>query len=214
MNKLALSAMAFALITLSSTSANAQAPQGGPKGPFLKQHEQRLDINGNGRIGWRERQAAKVAVRRQGAQDGSGGPAAGPQGPAREARREAMRKRFDADGDGKLGADERQAAREALHKRLAARREQRIEAMRRIIDRDGDGQVGPQERAAARQRLRVRMQQREALRAKSSAHFFDGGPPRPRVEPPASPPMPRRGAHGGHGGRGARHSGGGRGRGR
>ncbi len=50
-------------------------------------------------------------------------------------QREKMRKHFDKDGDGKLNAEERAAAKQALLKRL---------------DRNGDGKVDASERDAAR----------------------------------------------------------------
>ena len=59
-------------------------------------------------------------------------------------RRGARLERFDADGDGQLSPDERQAGKEL-------RRERRLE-----FDADGDGRLSGNERSAAREARRAR----------------------------------------------------------
>ncbi len=54
------------------------------------------------------------------------------------AQKDKLRKHFDKDGDGKLNAEERAAARKAISDRL---------------DRNGDGKVDANERAAAKARM-------------------------------------------------------------
>ena len=70
------------------------------------------------------------------------------QGP-RGRRRFEMIKRFDADGDGTLDAQERQAAREFIEARRGEREKRRQELMERF-DENQDGNLDPDERAAAR----------------------------------------------------------------
>ncbi|HTF57785.1 MAG TPA: EF-hand domain-containing protein [Planctomycetota bacterium] len=78
-------------------------------------------------------------------------------------RREALLKKFDKNGDGKLDKQERAALREfrRAHHRdggkegRAHKRELRRKILKRF-DKDGDGKLNDQERAAAREFLKSR----------------------------------------------------------
>ena len=74
------------------------------------------------------------------------------QGP-RGRRRFEMIKRFDADGDGTLDAQEREAARVFIDARREGREKRRQELMERF-DANQDGNLDPDERAAARDWMR------------------------------------------------------------
>ncbi len=64
-----------------------------------------------------------------------------------------MIKRFDADGDGTLDAQEREAARVFIDARREGREKRRQELMERF-DANQDGNLDPDERAAARDWMR------------------------------------------------------------
>lgn len=80
----------------------------------------------------------------------------------REARRERMLKKFDADGDGKLSESERASARETMERRKTmadtdgdgkvseAEREAAKAEMMKKLDTNGDGEVSEEERKAGR----------------------------------------------------------------
>lgn len=75
--------------------------------------------------------------------------------PDRAARREAMLKKFDANGNGKLDGDEREKMRAEMQKRREAggqkgsRGERRAEMLKKF-DKDGDGKLSEEERSAMR----------------------------------------------------------------
>jgi len=172
MNKLTTGVVALALMALSSSTGFAQAPDSGPGttkgGAFVNGHQDRLDINGDGKIGWRERQAGKRAKRGMDARASRGNGQGKGRGGQAVRRREHVRERFDADGNGKLDEAERGVAREALRAKAGERRQERIAQVRRHVDRDGSGNFGRRERDA------VRMQgarRRQAAPARS--RFFD-----------------------------------------
>lgn len=96
--------------------------------------------------------------------------AAAPEGkPDAAARKEAMLKKFDKDGDGKLSEEERAAMRAEMQKRRgeggkgpdAARRAE----MMKKFDKDGDGKLSEEERAA----LRAEMQKKRGEGGKGKA---------------------------------------------
>ena len=78
-------------------------------------------------------------------------------------KREALLKKFDKNGDGKLDKQERHAAREFLKSKRqeggkegrAGKREMGRKILKRF-DKDGDGKLNDQERAAAREFLKSR----------------------------------------------------------
>lgn len=84
-------------------------------------------------------------------------------GPEFERRRAAMVAKFDKNGDGRLDATEREAARET--KKLESRRPARNQMFQmppEIVakyDKDGDGQLNDEENAAAGEGIRVRWAQ-------------------------------------------------------
>ncbi len=96
------------------------------------------------------------------AQDGGRPEGKGPQpdrvrpegGPDREARRDALCKKFDADGDGTLNEAEREAARTAMKERMGEGRDgpprPSKEMLRKRFDADGDGELSEAEREEAR----------------------------------------------------------------
>lgn len=79
----------------------------------------------------------------------------GPKGERGNARKE-MLKKFDADGDGKLSADEKAKAQAAAKKRRAA------------MDTDGDGKISKKERLAA---FKKRVASDEKLAKRIKARF-------------------------------------------
>ena len=97
---------------------------------------QQFDVNGDGKLGPRERQRAVRVLQRLERRLGGGGPGQGAQGQQRRAAR--MRKfiqRYDVNGDGNVGPNEVPAG--------AANRLRRF-------DRNGDGWVTPGEFGARR----------------------------------------------------------------
>lgn len=74
-------------------------------------------------------------------------PAAGKAG---DGHRAALVERFDQDGDGRLSAEEREAAQAALGQRRAKGRG-RLAELKKRFDKDGDGRLSEEERAAARE---------------------------------------------------------------
>jgi Ca2+-binding EF-hand superfamily protein len=84
---------------------------------------------------------------------GFGGPAAnGGEGGKRRGR-EAMIKRFDKNGDGKLSDDEKAQAQKELKDKKGERPAGKLtEAMKRL-DTDGDGKISDEEKAAAKKEL-------------------------------------------------------------
>ncbi len=96
--------------------------------------------------------------------------AAAPEGkPDAAARKEAMLKKFDKDGDGKLSEEERAAMRAEIQKRRGEggkgpNPERRAEMMKKF-DKDGDGKLSEEERAA----MRTEMQKRRGEGGKGKA---------------------------------------------
>ena len=95
---------------------------------------------------------------------------AAPEGkPDAAARKEAMLKKFDKDGDGKLSAEEKAAMKAEMQKRRgeggkgpdAARRAE----MMKKFDKDGDGKLSEEERAA----MRAEMQKKRGEGGKGKA---------------------------------------------
>lgn len=78
----------------------------------------KFDANGNGQLEPAELEAAKAALEKMRAENGKG-KGKGKGGKGDGARREAMLKKFDTNGNGKLDPDEMQAAKAELQKRRA-----------------------------------------------------------------------------------------------
>ena len=75
--------------------------------------------------------------------------------PDREARRAAMLKKFDANGNGKLDPEEREKMRAEMTKG-GGRDPARMKKMLERFDKDGDGKLGENERAAMRAEMQKR----------------------------------------------------------
>ena len=75
--------------------------------------------------------------------------------PDREARRAAMLKKFDANGDGQLDPEERKKMREEMVNG-EGRDPERMKKMLERFDKDGDGKLSEDERAAARAEMQKR----------------------------------------------------------
>jgi hypothetical protein len=78
----------------------------------------KFDANGNGQLEPAELEAAKAALEKMRSEKGKG-KGKGNGGKGDGARREAMLKKFDVNGNGKLDPDEMQAAKAELQKRRA-----------------------------------------------------------------------------------------------
>jgi len=130
---------------------------------------ERFDRNGDGKLDKDERASARQHFPpRHGRGKGSfprgrppwykapGGARTHPAQPGRTNSKfyDWIRKRFDADGDGKLSDDERARAREALDTRRGPRRPPASLIQR--FDTDGDGKLSPAERARAMKAPRKR----------------------------------------------------------
>jgi hypothetical protein len=100
------------------------AGKNGPDGNEKRREAmlKRFDANGNGQLDPPEREAAKAAMEKlrgekgKGKGKGNGKGARGPGGPASGAMKEALIKRFDANGNGQLDPDEIQTAKAELQK--------------------------------------------------------------------------------------------------
>ena len=81
--------------------------------------------------------------------------------PDAAARKEAMLKKFDKDGDGKLSDEEKAAMKAEMKKRRAeggakgGNAERRAEMMKKF-DKDGDGKLNDEEKAAMRAEMQKR----------------------------------------------------------
>ena len=75
--------------------------------------------------------------------------------PDREARRAAMLKKFDANGNGKLDPEEQEKMRAEMTKG-GGRDPARMKKMLERFDKDGDGKLSEEERAAARAEMQKR----------------------------------------------------------
>ena len=98
-----------------------------------------------------------------------------PEGGAdRDARRDALCKKFDTDGDGTLNEAEREVARAAMKERMGEGRDgpprPSKEMLLKRFDADGDGELSEAEREAARAAMKERMGEGR------------DGPPRPSKE--------------------------------
>lgn len=76
--------------------------------------------------------------------------------PDREARRAAMLKKYDANGNGKLDPDEREKLRAEMAKGGGKRDPERMKKLLEQFDKDGDGTLSEEERAAARAEMQKR----------------------------------------------------------
>jgi hypothetical protein len=153
---------ATVLLLLAAGSVQADPGQNG-KGPGMREEAlKRFDKNGDGKLDEQERAAARQAIQARGLAGkvgpGIGGPGKN-NGPGNGPGREAILKRFDKNGDGKLDEQERAAA-------MKARGEKgdgpgpgagpgREEVLKRF-DKDGDGKLNDEERAAARKAMEER----------------------------------------------------------
>lgn len=146
--------------------AQAEPGQNGKGGLQEKAQElrKRFDTNGNGKLDPQEMAAARQAMQAKGFPGMPGkGPLGKPNGPlngkgqgdGNGPGREAMLKRFDANGDGKLDETERAAVRKAMEERGLGGPGKgpgngpgREEILKRF-DKDGDGKLNDEERATA-----------------------------------------------------------------
>lgn len=76
--------------------------------------------------------------------------------PDRKARRAAMLKKFDANGNGQLDPEEREKMRAEMTKGGGRRDPERMKKMLERFDKDGDGKLSEDERAAARAEMQKR----------------------------------------------------------
>ena len=146
----------------------------GPAGDAFDTFKMKFDRDGDGKLNAQEQAAAMAAFqkarangggRATGVAPGAGGlsggiPAGGGFGDAAagegKARgREAMIKRFDKNGDGKLSDDEKAEAQKSLKGKKGEARPavgKLSEAMKKL-DTDGDGKISDEEKAAAKKEL-------------------------------------------------------------
>lgn len=159
MIKLTTGAIVLALMALSSQDALAQAPGGSPSTP---NGLQRLDLNGDGELGWRERQVGKLARERaNGASHEQGRRAGRGDGQARE----RLRERFDTNKDGKLDKAERAEMRKAAAQRRGEGRQ----------DVGQRGQNAERQVAGRAPRVMVRTRAIERQTIVQAPRFYDGG---------------------------------------
>ena len=147
---------------------------GGAGGFNFDEFKKKFDRDGDGKLSPQEQAAAMAAFQKARANGGAaagglpaggalaGGipsgdgldtPAAGKEGKSRG--RDAMIKRFDKDGDGKLSDDEKAEAQKALKAKKGEARSaagKLTEAMKKF-DADGDGKLSDEEKAAAKKEL-------------------------------------------------------------
>lgn len=128
------------------------------RGPMREKMLKRFDKDGDGKLNEAERKEAGKAAkkmrhhRHQRMMKSPGKPAhhrmkeaTGPRGPMRQ----ALLKRFDQDGDGRLNDSEKAEARKAGEDRRAKAKAHRQEVLSRF-DADGDGKLDDTERQAMR----------------------------------------------------------------
>ncbi len=104
-------------------NATARAAAAQRQAAFLQQ----FDANGDGQLDPSERQAAQAVLKQMKNPQAGDGKAAGGAGknPGKltEAKKQELIKRFDENGDGKLDAKEREAAKQALGKVAADKKQ-------------------------------------------------------------------------------------------
>lgn len=149
---------------------NAQAallkqfgPALGAAGVNFDDFKKKFDQDGDGKLSQQEQAAAMAAfqkMRGNGAAGGNAGglPATGGFGeePAVEGKargREAMIKRFDKNGDGKLSDDEKAEAQKALKGKKGEGRPAKLTEAMKKFDADGDGKLSDDEKAAMKKEL-------------------------------------------------------------
>jgi hypothetical protein len=153
------------------------AERGGKRGAMEGKMRKRLDRDGNGRFDRAERHQATKLMRKmhrkmhrqmmhrshrwgsEHAGRGARGPALGAHRPMRQ----AMLKRFDQDGDGRLNEGERGEARKAGEAARAKMQERRKQVLSRF-DGDGDGRLGESERQAMREAWQKFIEQQPAAK--------------------------------------------------
>ncbi len=144
----------------------------GPGGINLEEIKKKFDRDGDGKLNPQEQAAAMAAFQK--ARASGGGPAIGglpgagsvPNGGgfvapaanegegAKPRGREAMIKRFDKNGDGKLSDDEKAEAQKILKgKKGEVRPAGKLTEAMKKLDTDGDGKVSDEEKAAAKKEL-------------------------------------------------------------
>lgn len=194
-------------LTLHGVAQDASTPVAPERGPQPNRVEliRQFDQDGDGVLNETERQAAREAAlqgrpqrptaqtaersaaaraelaKRTQLTTGSNAAAATASRPAID--RQAVLKEFDKDGDGQLSDSEREAAMQAMRKRLRStdQRTQTNTARDDILkrfDTNSDGQIDEAERTAAR----------EAVQRRNANGRYHPEVPAPATEPPASNP--------------------------
>jgi Ca2+-binding EF-hand superfamily protein len=132
-----------------ATDSDTAVPEKGRYQQMLEKY----DVDKDGQLSAEEKEVARESMQGQGGGPGKGGPGkGGPGGPNHKQFRQQMIERFDADGDGQLSPEERDAARAAMqdHAGPGGKGGFNRHAMLERFDTDGDGQLSPEERDAAR----------------------------------------------------------------
>jgi Ca2+-binding EF-hand superfamily protein len=141
-------------------------PALGAAGVNFDDFKKKFDQDGDGKLSQQEQAAAMAAFQKMrgngnGAAGGGGAggvPATGGFGeePAVEGKargREAMIKRFDKNGDGKLSDDEKAEAQKALKGKKGEPRPAKLTEAMKKFDADGDGKLSDDEKAAMKKEL-------------------------------------------------------------
>jgi len=134
----------------------------GPVGAAFEQFKKRFDLDGDGKLNAQEQAAAMAAfqkARANGVAPGTGAlPAGGFDLPAgsdgtKPRSRDAMIKRFDKNGDGKLDDEEKAEAQKALKARKGEAKPSKLTEAMKKFDADGDGKLSDEEKAEAKKEL-------------------------------------------------------------
>jgi len=134
----------------------------GPPGAAFEQFKQRFDFDRDGKLNAQEQAAAMAAFQKARANGGAPGTGALPAGGfdlpaagdgAKPRSRDAMIKRFDRNGDGKLDDQEKAEAQKVLKARKGEGKPSKLTEAMKEFDADGDGKLSDEEKAEARKEL-------------------------------------------------------------